>query len=293
MLEPMVSSVERACARVFGAFVPNDAKAARDHIDASPFAPTDPAAREAIFEHARAFLGQPLPYKHDFANRARSTARRTTAFDVAARQVAAAIRGGELEKVITPERAQQLFDQIAAAPDIPHDMVHEGCHFRAHLVAKRIDNEGVYTEKVWIRGEGDLRIASKHAQIGYTLAMFHNATMVYVDTGDLHPERWVIDPTVCDAAVPLTEWASHMRSLYGAPTECIYSPRFVAHVGGLYRETPSDWVPEDLEISRKWVMEVPALRQDMISGDFEGHLEELTAEAVKALAGASNDTERT
>lgn len=290
-------SIERAASSIFGAFVPNDAKAVRDHIDASPLAPTDPAAREAIFAHASAFLGQPLP--HTDAPPARTaSARPTSAFEIHAQHVAAAIRGKALVPVITPARAQQLYAQIAAAPDIPHQMIHEGCHFRAHIAAKRIEQEGVYTEKVWIRTEGDLQLDSKHSPIGYSVVMFHNAVMVYVDTGGLEPERWVIDPSVCEGAAPLAEWASHMRSLGDADNELIFSPRFVHHIGELYRDTPSGWVDEALADSREWAAGVPELEKYLEESNFLGHLEELVEEAAKrgasrASSGASRGTTQT
>lgn len=277
-----LAATTRAYAEIFGAFVPNDVEAVRAQIDVSPVAPADPAAREALARSAAEFIGQSIPTTATCSSIGTNTPA-TTARDVAMAHLEAANRTpGELEKIVSPARAQKLFAQIQAAPDIPHTFVHEGCHDRAHLAAKRIEQEGVYSEKVWLRTDGDLRIDTHHSPIGYTIAMFHAATVLYVDKGWNQTERWVIDPSLFDEAVPLDVWASKMSGLNGSATETIFSSRFIHHVGQLYRETPTTWDPKDLERAREWNRDYKKVEAEMKSMDFDAHLEELVAQARRA-----------
>ena len=55
-------------------------------------------------------------------------------------------------KTISPETAQALFDDAKSMDDLAWGYYEDGCYARAHLLAKRFEDQGVYVEKAWLAG---------------------------------------------------------------------------------------------------------------------------------------------
>lgn len=240
--------------RVFGDCVPADARHALATLEQSPLKPQDPATAQAVRELVlarahEAFAGlEASGYvpKRLQDNRAAATARSPMA-----------LRLQELTKpldpTVTPARAAELFQQIADDPAIPHDFIDEGCLHRAHVAAKTLEDEGVYSEKVFYRPTNgwDLKINSDKSPIGFTLAMFHVAPVVLVKTDD-GVERRVIDPSLGDAPLSIDEWRSHMESAGPDPSfETFFLPRFTYNLTERY-DPPSSWQSDDLDHAYEW-----------------------------------------
>lgn len=273
--------LEGAFAKIFGARVPENVAFVRDQIERSPL--TNAEQREALLAAAERFAGAQLELPKA-TGRTALPRHATPARQVAMDHVKAANRkSGELDAVISAERACALFEQIAAAPDIPHTFVHEGCHHRAHVAAKRIENEGVYTEKVWVQTSGaDLRIDTPHSPLGYTIAIFHSAVVVHVDRGWNETERMVLDPSLFDGPVTVEAWQSRLSALDHSPTDTYFTSRFVHHISQFHDTPPTEWLAEDLERARAWNRDYKKAEAAMKDIDFEAHLVELVEEARKA-----------
>lgn len=183
-----------------------------------------------------------------------------------------------LKRVVTLAEAKALFDALANAPDIPHKFIDEGCHFRAHVESKRLEEAGVYSEKIFILPhESDLKIMSDQHPLGFTLGIFHTAPCINVQLDDGRVERRVIDPSLFKGPVPEETWAKSMRGLNGKPCEIFYLPRFAMHLSDR-KEPPTAWRADDLADASAWNSQYREVQKDMESSGFYDHLKELVKE---------------
>lgn len=107
-------------------------------------------------------------------------------------------------KTISMDVANRLFNEARAMDDIAWDYKMDGCYARAHLMARRFEEQGIHVDKVWIKGE--LNVPSE----GITWN-FHVAPVVYVESGDGKVERMVIDPSLSDRPLTVDQWSAIMR----------------------------------------------------------------------------------
>lgn len=107
-------------------------------------------------------------------------------------------------KTIDLATAQRLFNEARAMKDIAWDYKADGCYARAHLMAKRFEEQGIHVDKVWIKG--DLRVPD--AGITWN---FHVAPIVYVENEQGEVKRMVIDPSLTDGPVSVEQWSSRMQ----------------------------------------------------------------------------------
>ncbi|MBL8950853.1 MAG: hypothetical protein JNK82_08760 [Myxococcaceae bacterium] len=183
-----------------------------------------------------------------------------------------------LKQVVTLAEAKALFDTLASAPDIPHKFIDEGCHFRAHVEAKRLEEAGVYSEKIFILPEAsDLKILSPEHPLGFTLGIFHTAPCINVQLEDGRVERRVIDPSLFKGPVPEETWARSMHGLNQKPCEIFYLPRFALHLSDR-KAPPSAWRKEDLADATAWNTQYQEVQKDMVASGFYDHLQELVKE---------------
>ncbi len=183
-----------------------------------------------------------------------------------------------LKRVVTLAEAKALFEQLANAPDIPHKFIDEGCHFRAHVESKRLEEAGVYSEKIFILPHAsDLKIMSDNHPLGFTLGIFHTAPCINVQLEDGRVERRVIDPSLFRGPVPEETWAKSMRGLNGKPCEIFYLPRFALHLSDR-KEPPTAWRKEDLDDATAWNTQYQEVQKDMEASGFYDHLKELVKE---------------
>ena len=107
-------------------------------------------------------------------------------------------------KTIDLKTANRLFKEARAMKDIAWDYKMDGCYARAHLMARRFEEQGVHVDKVWIKG--DLRVPE--AGIAWN---FHVAPIVYVEDDQGNVQRMVIDPSLTDEPVTVEQWSDIMK----------------------------------------------------------------------------------
>lgn len=114
------------------------------------------------------------------------------------------------KKYIELAEVQELFKKARDMKDIPFGYKYDGCYARAHIMARRFEAEGIPTQKVWIKG--DLSVPGTDIQWNY-----HVAPVVDVKTTDGKIEKYVIDPSLTDKAVPIDEWVATMKANVKGP----------------------------------------------------------------------------
>ncbi|QDK43130.1 hypothetical protein DOM21_17050 [Bacteriovorax stolpii] len=110
-----------------------------------------------------------------------------------------------VEQTITMERASELFKKAQKMDDIAWKYKPDGCYARAHLMARRFEEEGVRVDKVWIKG--DLYVPGTEPLIQWN---FHVAPIVYVKNAKGETQKMVIDPSLFDKPVTVEEWDNKM-----------------------------------------------------------------------------------
>jgi hypothetical protein len=190
-------------------------------------------------------------------------------------QAARGIHGpGGLRKVLTEAQVAQVFTRAAENPDIPWRFLEEGCLHRAHVLAKDLEDEGLFSEKIFtIPLGGDLVMETDKARLGFTVCWYHEAVSVWVQTKD-GVERRVIDPSCGDRALSVDEWLATMHSSNGNPLETFYLPRF-AYGLGARNDPPTAWDLDDLATARTWKDEWRAVEKSLDDMDFYTQLKEL------------------
>jgi hypothetical protein len=296
-LPPFSPRALAALTAVYGSRVPKDPTSALGALETSPAAPTDKALLAEVRQAALCLAGEEIDAlgvrtKELFAApRPVGSARRpmpqnvalllASKSDVAAGLIPGMTTGTApvLSRYVSEQRARELFSLLAKAPDIPHRFVDEGCHFRAHVEARRLEELGVYSEKAFLVPDGaDLRIKSPHSPIGFTLAIFHTAPVIFVRTDEGKLERRIIDPSLFDEPVSVEKWAALMDGLNKKPVKTMFLPRFAFHLSD--RDAPpATWRPGDLEDSSKWNADYKLVEEDMKSGGFYDHMKELAENA--------------
>lgn len=100
---------------------------------------------------------------------------------------------------ISMQKAQELFKKATQMKDIAFKYAYDGCYARAHLMARRFEEEGIHVDKAWIKG--DLYVPGTDIEWNY-----HVAPLVYVDGPNGEIKKMVIDPSLFDRPVTLEEW---------------------------------------------------------------------------------------
>ena len=118
---------------------------------------------------------------------------------------------------ITPERAQEVFDALAANPDIPFDYPPDCCYARATEMARMMDQMGVESGKVWTYASprGALvPMASRNQPVRFPPGRrgqqvkwgYHVAPTVDVIQPDGSVQKMVMDPSLTRGPVTIAEW---------------------------------------------------------------------------------------
>lgn len=242
---------------VFGAEIPKDVGLALGILDASPASPTSPAERIALREAVVALAGQRLDDAKAAAEAIAggppsSTSQRPlpAGFSLRLQEALLAKGAGALRAAVPLAEAEQLC-KAAASADIPWSFVADGCFFRAHTVAKMLEERGVLTEKLWaITKGGDLVIERDKSRTGYSVVVNHVAVCLHVEGKD-GPRRMVIDPSVSDRLLTPEEWLANMRSAAGTGVETLVMPRFMMMLWERDKP-PSTWVQSQLDEAKAW-----------------------------------------
>jgi len=118
------------------------------------------------------------------------------------------------DKAISIEEAKKLFDEARAMEEIAWNYGNDGCYARAHLMAKKFEEKGIYTEKAWVKG--NLEYQAPDAKISWN---FHVAPVVLVKQADGKIGRYVIDPSVSSQPIPAEKWATNLAKQKTAKLE--------------------------------------------------------------------------
>lgn len=109
-------------------------------------------------------------------------------------------------KTISKEKAKELFDMAKEMNDIAWKFKQDGCYARAHLMARRFEEKGIYVDKAWVKG--DLIANGKDgSKVNWN---FHVAPVVYVEDENGKVEKMVIDPSIHDKPVTAIHWAENL-----------------------------------------------------------------------------------
>lgn len=114
------------------------------------------------------------------------------------------IHPDKMVQTISLDRANELFKKATNMKDIAWNYKLDGCYARAHLMARRFEEEGVRVDKVWIKG--DLTVKDNNPPISWN---FHVAPIVYVEDKGII-QKMVIDPSLFDRPVTVAEWDKKM-----------------------------------------------------------------------------------
>ena len=109
-------------------------------------------------------------------------------------------------KVISMDKAKELFDMAKEMEDIAWDFKMDGCYARAHLMARRFEEQGVHVDKAWLKGN----LFAKQDDGSAINWNFHVAPVVYVKDAQGEVKKMVIDPSIEDGPVPAMEWANKL-----------------------------------------------------------------------------------
>lgn len=122
------------------------------------------------------------------------------------------------ERSISIEKANELYTEAKEMKKIAWNYIQDGCYARAHIVAKKIEEAGIYVDKAWLKGN-----LSYQAKSGYiTRWNFHVAPMVYVRAKDGNILKYVIDPSTFDKPVPVETWAKKLNINNSSPVKTVF-----------------------------------------------------------------------
>ncbi|TAL39509.1 MAG: hypothetical protein EPN97_02285 [Alphaproteobacteria bacterium] len=115
-------------------------------------------------------------------------------------------------KPVTPAQAQQIFERLAAMPDIAFGFAKDGCYARAHLMATRLIEMGQTPSKAWgFEGDhGTLLIQARNG--AKTRWWYHVAPTLPVEMPDGTVQQMVMDPSMFDGPATLQRWGDMMKA---------------------------------------------------------------------------------
>ena len=121
-------------------------------------------------------------------------------------------------KPLSEKEVQDLYRNAASMKDIPFEYKRNGCYARAHLMARRFEKMGIPTQKIWIKG--DLSVPGTDIRWNY-----HVAPVVDVKGKNGKIQKYVIDPSLAEKAVPVDEWVARMeKNTKGPIVKSTYPP---------------------------------------------------------------------
>ena len=131
--------------------------------------------------------------------------------------------------IVNESHAEELFDQLSVLTffndageetPIPFHYPADGCYARAHLMAERLTSMGYASQKKFVMStkSGGLTIKSDYsddAPIGQTATTtwwYHVAPIIPVKKADNSIVDMVMDPSLSDHPITVSEWTGLMRS---------------------------------------------------------------------------------
>lgn len=176
--------------------------------------------------------------------------------------------------VLTPQELQAAF-KIVQEMDIAYYYPEEGCYARAHLMAKKLEEQGIVTAKAFALGHEKpyllLRIKNPYNN-RYQHWAFHVAPLVMVALpGAEEPAPMILDPSLHHEPLTLESWLAKMQfkerdNPTNVRVKLLITDRFEYQPPALFRfnrdDKPirKDWDRTDLDIAehqnngfKKWI----------------------------------------
>jgi hypothetical protein len=120
---------------------------------------------------------------------------------------------------LTQQQAQARFDKFKAREDIPWNYPNDCCYNRAHVMAEKLQAEGVDVGKVWNYAPSPnignlLRVSTMNDPKGYVEWGYHVAPTIPVMNSQGRMSRMVLDPSIANTPITPDQW----KALQGQPT---------------------------------------------------------------------------
>jgi hypothetical protein len=276
----MTSTTLSSLQRIFGDCVPKAGAIA--HLEQSPLAPTSAQELQELRVAALETAGKKLSaLTGERVQTAPASGARSELPDVQRLQLQQLTRAqpAKLTRVLSTPQLEAAFALARNGLSIPWGFLEEGCLHRAYVLAKALEDQGYFSEQVFvIPHRGDLVATSSATpsdgtRLGTTVGWYHEAVCVWVN-GEHSAQRRVIDPSLADAPLTIEDWLSRMRSNVGGGLETFFLPRFA--YGLLSRDDPpSAWNDDDLATARAWTDEWRAAQKALEEMDFYSQLKAL------------------
>lgn len=109
--------------------------------------------------------------------------------------------------ILSVEKAQKIFNELATRPEIPFQYPEDGCYARAHRMCQLMEEQGIISEKIF--ADGNLRVETDSSPDGFVEWAWHVAPVVMV-AKDGKPTPMVFDPSLFDHPVTINDWIEHM-----------------------------------------------------------------------------------
>jgi hypothetical protein len=130
--------------------------------------------------------------------------------------------------IISEKKALSLFKTLQGKKQIPFDYAPDGCYARAHRMSLMAQRRGVITGKVFIEGKLD-----PFPNDGWSWR-YHVAPVVAVKIGK-HTQLQVIDPSLFDRPVSISEWSEKsVGSMISNPFNIILRNRFAYNYNDMW-----------------------------------------------------------
>lgn len=148
--------------------------------------------------------------------------------------------------VLSPARAQEVFNLLRDDEDNSFNYTIEGCFARAHRMAQLMDEMGIISGKAIV--DGKFYMVSKYGEYGWS---FHMASVVLVPDKNNKLIPTVFDPALFNHPVSFEEWK---KRLMKDPKSELYSDYFTSrfHYGPDTRHIDlSEYNEDELEEAKK------------------------------------------
>lgn len=118
---------------------------------------------------------------------------------------------------MTLEKAMVVFDQLADMEDIAFGYARGGCHARAHIMCRRLLDQGIVPKKAWAFEKlHRLNVPFTSSLTGKIFEVnwwYHTAPALNVEMPDKTVQCMVMDPSLFDGPTSIAEWQNIMGAM--------------------------------------------------------------------------------
>ena len=136
----------------------------------------------------------------------------------------------------------ELFNKLKEDSSIPFDYIEGGCYARAEKMCLDLDIYHINSCKIFV--EGDLKVATKHGTAEW---WFHVAPIVLLNENGSH-KPYVLDPSLFDRPVPVSEWISLQTDNMPARVKAIQVTKKFAFSPDKLNQKAKDYPLEDIKM---------------------------------------------